>query len=103
MPEPVPRTRSGRALLQHAAALAALVVLVVSCADDQNTRAQRQQQPAQSQPAQPAQNQPTQPARPGTVLTGRDARGDWTTAAPGVRRRITTADLPKPFATESGD
>lgn len=27
--------------------------------------------------------------------------GDWTTDAPGVRRRITTADLPKPFESRS--
>jgi len=35
------------------------------------------------------------------VLTGQGALGDWTTDAPGVRRRITLADLPKPFATDS--
>lgn len=35
------------------------------------------------------------------VLSGQGAMGDWTTDAPGVRRRITIADLPKPFATES--
>ena len=35
------------------------------------------------------------------VLTGRAALGDWTTDAPGVRRRITLADLPPPFATPS--
>jgi glucose/arabinose dehydrogenase len=39
----------------------------------------------------------------GRTLTGLEALGDWTTDAPGVRRRITTADLPKPFATESVD
>lgn len=32
---------------------------------------------------------------------GRSAFGDFKTDAPGVRRKITTADLPKPFATES--
>jgi glucose/arabinose dehydrogenase len=37
------------------------------------------------------------------VVTGEGALGDWTTDAPGVRRRITLADLPKPFATESAD
>jgi len=31
-----------------------------------------------------------------TVLTGQAAMGDWTTDAPGVRRRITLADLPPP-------
>ncbi len=35
------------------------------------------------------------------VLTGQGALGDWTTDAPGVRRRITTNDLPKPFETKS--
>jgi glucose/arabinose dehydrogenase len=35
------------------------------------------------------------------VLTGEAAKGDWTTDAPGVRRKLTTADLPAPYATES--
>jgi glucose/arabinose dehydrogenase len=35
------------------------------------------------------------------LLTGRDALGDWTTDAPGVRRRITIEDLAKPFETPS--
>lgn len=34
-------------------------------------------------------------------MTGQGALGDWTTDAPGVRRKITTADLPKPFESES--
>jgi glucose/arabinose dehydrogenase len=37
------------------------------------------------------------------VLTGRAALGDWTTDAPGVRRRITPADLPPPYETPSVD
>jgi glucose/arabinose dehydrogenase len=41
------------------------------------------------------------PARP--VLTGQAALGDWTTDAPGVRRRITPADMPPPYATPSVD
>jgi glucose/arabinose dehydrogenase len=40
---------------------------------------------------------------PNGVLTGQGAFGDWTTDAPGVRRRITAADLPKPYATRSVD
>jgi len=32
---------------------------------------------------------------------GRDAHGDWSTDAPGVRRKITPADLPPPNARES--
>jgi glucose/arabinose dehydrogenase len=39
----------------------------------------------------------------GGVLTGKAALGDWTTDAPGVRRRITAAGMPKPYATESVD
>jgi glucose/arabinose dehydrogenase len=39
----------------------------------------------------------------GRVLTGQGAFGDWTTDAPGVRRRITVADLPKPYETRSVD
>jgi glucose/arabinose dehydrogenase len=35
------------------------------------------------------------------VRTGAEAFGDWRTDAPGVRRLITPADLPAPFATES--
>jgi len=35
------------------------------------------------------------------LLTGEKAFGDWTTDAPGVRRKITAADLPPPGATES--
>ncbi len=40
---------------------------------------------------------------PGTVLTGEDARGDWSTDAPGVRRKITVKDLPPPGETKSVD
>ncbi len=42
-------------------------------------------------------------AQAGRTLRGQGALGDWTTDAPGVRRRITLADLPKPFATHSVD
>ena len=37
------------------------------------------------------------------VLTGKAALGDWTTDAPGVRRRITIDDLPPPFDTPSAN
>ena len=39
----------------------------------------------------------------GETLTGQGALGDWTTDAPGVRRRITVADFPKPYATRAVD
>ena len=35
----------------------------------------------------------------GRTLTGKDALGDWTTDAPGVRRRVTTRELAKPYET----
>jgi glucose/arabinose dehydrogenase len=41
------------------------------------------------------------PAGAGDVLTGKDALGDWTTDAPGVRRKITLDDLATPYATPS--
>jgi glucose/arabinose dehydrogenase len=39
----------------------------------------------------------------GTLLTSDLAKGDWTTDAPGTRRKITPADLPSPYATPSAD
>lgn len=44
---------------------------------------------------------PADAADQAVVRTGKSAFGDWTTDAPGVRRKITVADLPQPFATES--
>jgi glucose/arabinose dehydrogenase len=40
-----------------------------------------------------------EPGASGETRTGAAAYGDWTTDAPGVRRHITPADLPPPFAT----
>jgi glucose/arabinose dehydrogenase len=37
------------------------------------------------------------------TLTGKKALGDWTTDAPGVRRKITTAELAAPYETKSAD
>ena len=37
----------------------------------------------------------------GPVLTGKEALGDWTTDAPGIRRKLTLDDLPPPFDTPS--
>jgi glucose/arabinose dehydrogenase len=39
----------------------------------------------------------------GAVLTGKDALGDWTTDAPGVRRKLTLADLATPYDSPSAD
>ena len=41
--------------------------------------------------------------QPTTVLTGHDALGDWTTDVPGIRRKITVDDLPKPYDTPSAN
>ncbi len=43
------------------------------------------------------------PQKSAVVLTGQDALGDWTTDAPGVRRKITIDDLAKPFETPSAN
>ena len=37
----------------------------------------------------------------GRTLTGKDAFGDWTTDAPGVRRKVTVDDLAQPYDTPS--
>jgi len=42
-------------------------------------------------------------AERGQLLTGAAAFGDWRADAPTVRRKITVADLPPPFATRSAD
>ncbi len=43
-------------------------------------------------------------ARPADVtLKGKDALGDWTTDAPGVRRKLTVADLATPYDTPSAN
>ncbi len=51
----------------------------------------------------PAPQAPPPGAQRGRLLTGAAAMGDWTTDAPGVRRRITVADLPQPYATPDVD
>ncbi len=43
------------------------------------------------------------PAAGGKLLKGEGAYGDWREDAPGVRRLIAAADLPKPYATKSAD
>lgn len=42
-----------------------------------------------------------EPKPDGGTLTGKDALGDWTTDAPGVRRLITVDDLATPYDTPS--
>src|SRR5918998_4924818 len=84
--------RRGRLSLPGSVAL--LAAFVVGCALDRGAG-------VQSQPGPSPQKGAAQKA--GGVLLGQAAQGDWTTDAPGVRRRITAADLPKPYETKSVD
>ncbi len=43
------------------------------------------------------------PVRAGDVLKGKDALGDYTTDAPGVRRKVTLDDLATPYETPSAN
>jgi glucose/arabinose dehydrogenase len=78
---------------------AMLCWMAFGCAARTDTRAQSQA----ARETSASQNQNREAPKAGTLLTGKDALGDWTTDAPCVRRRITTADLPQPFATRSID
>lgn len=44
---------------------------------------------------------PSHAAEQSNLLTGKAAMGDWTTDAPGVRRRLSVGDLPEPNAAQS--
>lgn len=57
--------------------------------------------PAAAPTSGPAASAGAAPVAVGPLLTGRAAFGDWRNDAPGVRRRITPADLPAPYATRS--
>jgi glucose/arabinose dehydrogenase len=86
-------SRQGLRAFASAAILAsALLLIAVGDACSQQRREARNRRPEQ-----------TAPPAAGRVLTGQGALGDWTTDAPGVRRRITPADLPKPYDTRSVD
>jgi glucose/arabinose dehydrogenase len=54
-----------------------------------------------------SQSEPARAAGDGTgkleTRTGKDALGDWTTDAPGVRRKITLEDLASPYETPSAN
>src|SRR5580658_9453396 len=52
---------------------------------------------------EPAARPTTPVPQAGQTLTGQAAFGDWSTDAPGVRRKIVVADLPEPFETRSVD
>jgi glucose/arabinose dehydrogenase len=60
-----------------------LLVLVLGC--------KKEQRPAAT----------SVPAKPGELLVGQAATGDYSSDAPGVRRKLTPADLATPYATKS--
>ncbi len=77
-----------------AALVPALALLVTASACTRNNKAE---------PTSEARVATKRPHAIGELLTSDDAKGDWTTDAPGVRRRFTPADLPPPNATRSVD
>jgi glucose/arabinose dehydrogenase len=74
---------------------AAAAAAAAACAGPETSR-------VNAAPAPPASAQ-TPRATGQPLLTGQSALGDWSTDAPGVRRKITAADLPAPYATPAVD
>lgn len=70
---------------------AALIALTSIAAGCRNERVDKQIVPV------------AKPTEAGILLTGKAAMGDWTTDAPGTRRRLVPADMPAPNATPSVD
>jgi len=67
----------------------------------EGARSQATSQPsAPTPPAVPAAA-PAAPSARSELRTGEAAKGDWTSDAPGVRRKLTAADLPAPYSTAS--
>ncbi|HEY0407846.1 MAG TPA: sorbosone dehydrogenase family protein [Pyrinomonadaceae bacterium] len=83
--------------------MATLCGAALGCAAKTDTQAQSPAARETPTPQNTATPQNPEASKAGATLTGKDALGDWTTDAPGVRRRITTADLPRPYATRSID
>jgi glucose/arabinose dehydrogenase len=69
-------------------------VFCYACKDDDNPAVS-----AATAPFPPSAHHP----QAGQTLMGKDAFGGWTTDAPGVRRKITAADLPGPYETRSSN
>lgn len=91
------KSQSRASLLMTGGALT--ILAAIGCVRAQNTPEAAPEQPATRENRTTANQSP-----PSTkVLTGADALGDWTTDAPGVRRKIVPADLPKPYATPHVD
>lgn len=82
---------------------ALIIVAVIGCVRAQDTPAIQEITPASETKRNETRLASNRTQRPAEVLTGADALGDWTTDAPGVRRKIIPADLPKPYATPHVD
>ncbi|EYF05133.1 PQQ-dependent sugar dehydrogenase [Chondromyces apiculatus] len=69
--------------------------VLVACSP-KRTEQSAETNPQTGEPRPPGGDAQPQPVRTDVVLTGAQAMGDWTTDAPGVKRKITVADLPAP-------
>lgn len=93
--------RARRVPSLSAACLVLAAAFVGACAGGSNAAKEQTGSGQATSQATPTP-QANAPRRAGNeLLTGEAAMGDWTTDAPGVRRKLTTADLPAPYATES--
>lgn len=89
-------TRGSRARSVCVTGLLAFTAFASACAGGREASGQASNgQATSTPPALSGERAATQ------TLTGEAAKGDWTTDAPGVCRKLTPADLPAPLATES--
>lgn len=93
--------RAGISASFHTAGLiVGMAVLVGACAPESDVADEKTGRNQVSQrTAPPEANAARRTAN--ELLTGKAATGDWTTDAPGVRRKLTPADMPAPHATDS--
>lgn len=93
--------RAGISPSFHAASLiVGMAVFVGACAPESDVADEKTGRNQVSQrTAPPEANAARRTAN--ELLTGKAAMGDWTTDAPGVRRKLTPADMPAPHATDS--
>lgn len=95
--------KSSTRLLLFGSTLGALVAASACATAERAASEPETKEPSSaSAPSAAAQNKATSNSTK-KVLTGKDALGDWSTDAPGVRRLITPADMPAPFDTPHVD
>ncbi len=91
----------GRLVVASIAVLLALAVTALK--RDESRRKAVPGEPGTSAAERSADEISAVAADGGKFLKGEGAYGDWREDAPGVRRLIEPADLPKPYATKSAD